>query len=85
MSCFKTGFSPLGLYACVFAESTARTLEGLLGLHYAVTAAPCAHTICRRHAGWRVDTSAPLESLRDFLLDAELVLEVCDEQILRRV
>lgn len=63
---FLSGFSPLGVYACVYSARQAAIVRAFLEPDYDVVDQECRHLWCSRHTGWRIDTNAPYSVLKDF-------------------
>jgi hypothetical protein len=72
MPILKSGFGPLGLYACVDDRDVAEIAAALIARRGRATAAACAHAACRRHGGWRVDADSSLATLKNAVLDADI-------------
>lgn len=70
-----SGFSPLGLYTCLYNADLVAIVAALLEDDYTVVYGPCSHTSCRRHDGWRLDTDAPFAALQNAVRDADITYE----------
>ncbi len=73
----KSGYAAGGYYACVGGRDDAETIVALVTVepYWRASAAPCDHSTCRRHGGWRVTTNCPYETLKNAGQDCNRLVE----------